>query len=220
MATGIDPDVRYCSQCGQPSPLDGLARFGDTLICPNCKNVYVQKLREGVAPVRPLFQYGGFWLRFVAALIDGIILGVAGSAVQLLLLGSAYRPFAGMRQDIPPDQALAAFGALMGTLALSMLVGVVIGASYEGFFVSRVGATPGKMVLGLKVVRPNGAPVNLGRAVGRYFAKWRSSMTLGIGYIIAGFDAEKRAMHDMIVDTRVIKADADAGAVPYAPTQV
>jgi len=76
------------------------------------------------------------------------------------------------------------------------------------------------MVLGLKVVRPNGAPVNLGRAVGRYFAKWLSSMTLGIGYIIAGFDAEKRAMHDMIVDTRVIKADADAGAVPYAPTQV
>ena len=55
------------------------------------------------------------------------------------------------------------------------------------------------MALGLKVVRPNGGPVNLGRAVGRYFAKWLSSITLGIGYIIAGFDAEKRAMHDMIV---------------------
>jgi uncharacterized RDD family membrane protein YckC len=210
MATGIDPDVRYCSQCGQPSPLDQLARFGDTLVCPYCKYSYVQKLREGVAPLQPAFYYGGFWIRFVAAVIDGIIMGVTSSAVQLLLLGSVYRPFANMREPMPPDQALAAFGAIMGTLALSMLIGVAIGASYEGFFVSRVGATPGKMALGLKVVRPNGGPVSLGRAVGRYFAKWLSSMTLGIGYIIAGFDAEKRAMHDMIVDTRVVKADSAA----------
>ena len=71
-----------------------LARFGDTLICPNCKYSFVQKLREGVAPVQPAFRYGGFWIRFVALLIDGIILGVAGSAVQLLLLGNAFRPFA------------------------------------------------------------------------------------------------------------------------------
>ena len=216
MATGIDPDVRYCSQCGQPSPVDQLARFGDTLVCPNCKYSYVQKLREGVAPVQPVFYYGGFWIRFVAAFIDGIILAVTSSAVQLLLLGSVYRPFANMREPMPPDQALAAFGALMGTLALSMLIGVAIGASYEGFFVSRVGATPGKMALGLKVVRPNGGPVSPGRAFGRYFAKWLSSMTLGIGYIIAGFDAEKRAMHDMIVDTRVVRADS-AALAPQPP---
>ena len=44
-------------------------------------------------------------------------------------------------------------------------------------------------------------------------------MTLGIGYIIAGFDAEKRAMHDMIVDTRVIKVDS-AAVAPYSPPQV
>src|ERR1035438_5404759 len=108
--------------------------------------------------------------------------------------------------------------SMMGTLGLSMLVGVVIGASYEGFFVSRVGATPGKMALGLKVVRPNGGPVSLGRAIGRYFAKWLSSITLCIGYIIAGFDAEKRAMHDMICDTRVIKADS-AAVAPYTAQQ-
>jgi uncharacterized RDD family membrane protein YckC len=216
MATGFDPDVRYCSQCGQPSPLDQLARFGDTLVCPNCKNSFVQKLREGVSPVQPVFQYGGFWIRFVAALIDGIIMTVTSSAVQLLLLGSAYRPFANMREPVPPDQALAAFGAIMGTLALSALIGIAIGASYEGFFVSRVGATPGKMALGLKVVRPNGGPVSLGRAFARYFAKWLSSLTFGIGYIIAGFDAEKRAMHDMIVETRVIKVDS-AALVPQPP---
>lgn len=219
MATGINPDVRYCSQCGQPAPPDQLARFGDTLVCPDCKNSYVQKLREGVVPIQPVFRYAGFWIRFVATLIDGIILGIAGSAVQLLLLGGALRPFMGIKPDAPPEEALAAFGALMGTLALSMLVGVVMGASYEGFFVSRVGATPGKMVFGLKVVRPDGGPVSLGRAVGRYFAKWLSYITFCIGFIIAGFDAQKRAMHDMIVDTRVVKADDSAGA-PYTPQQV
>jgi uncharacterized RDD family membrane protein YckC len=215
MATGTNPDVRYCSQCGQPAPLDEFARFGDTLVCPNCKNSYIQKIREGVAPAQPAFRYAGFWIRFVAALIDGIILGVVGSAVQLLLLGSAFGPMLRMRPDEPPDEALAAFGAIMGTLALSMLINTAIGAAYEGFFISRVGATPGKMALGLKVVRPNGGPVSLGRAVGRYFAKMLSFMTFCIGYIMAGFDAQKRAMHDMICDTRVIKADSLA-ADPYA----
>jgi len=207
MATGIDPDVRYCSQCGRPSPPDQLAHFGDTLVCPECKVSYVQKLREGVAPVVPAFRYAGFWIRFVAALIDGVILGVVSTALQFLLIGSAFRPFMSVQQPVPPDEALAVFGAMMGTLALGMLVNVLITSVYEGFFVARVGATPGKMVLGLKVVRPNGAPVTLGRSFGRYFAKWLSSLTFGIGYIIAGVDAQKRAMHDMIVDTRVVKAD-------------
>lgn len=210
MATGIDPGVRFCSQCGQPSPLDELARFGDTLVCPHCKESFVQKLREGVAPVRPVFIYGGFWIRFVALLIDGIILAVTSSAVQLLLLGTAFRPFTNQRTPIPPDQAMAAFATMFGAMAVSMLVSVAFGASYEGFFVARAGATPGKMVVNLKVVRPNGAPVSMGRAFARYFAKWLSSLTLCIGYLIAAFDAEKRGMHDMIVDTRVVRADSPA----------
>jgi uncharacterized RDD family membrane protein YckC len=219
MATGIDPDIRYCSQCGQPAPTDQLAHFGGTLVCPNCKNSYVQKLREGVAPARPAFVYGGFWIRVVAFLIDGIILGVASSTVLLLLVGGAFRPFAQLRADATPEQALTALAAIMGTFALGALVGEVMGASYEGFFVSRVGATPGKMVLSLKVIRSNGDPVSLGRAIGRYFAKRLSSITLGIGYIVAGFDAQKRAMHDMIVDTRVIKTDG-AELAPHPPPQV
>jgi uncharacterized RDD family membrane protein YckC len=218
MATGINPDIRYCSQCGQPRHIEELARFGGALICPDCKNTYVQKLREGVAPLHPAFRYAGFWIRVVALLIDGVILGVAGSAVQLLLLGNSFRPFTGMRPDASPEEALAAFGSMMGILGLSMLVGVVIGASYEGLFVSRVGATPGKMALGLKVVRPDGGPISLGRAFSRYFAKWLSSMALGIGYIIVGFDAQKRGMHDMICDTRVIKVDTSSAA--YTPQQV
>jgi len=74
-------------------------------------------------------------------------------------------------------------------------------------FVYKLGATPGKMALGLKVIRPGGGPVGLGRAVGRYFGKMLSAMALFIGYIIVGFDSEKRGMHDMICDTRVIRTN-------------
>jgi uncharacterized RDD family membrane protein YckC len=55
------------------------------------------------------------------------------------------------------------------------------------------------------VVRPNGGPIDLPRAVGRYFAKILSGIILLIGYIMAGFDGEKRALHDMICDTRVVR---------------
>jgi uncharacterized RDD family membrane protein YckC len=61
------------------------------------------------------------------------------------------------------------------------------------------------MALDLKVVRPDGGPISLGRAVGRYFAKIVSGIILAIGYIIAGFDDQKRALHDMMCDTRVIR---------------
>jgi uncharacterized RDD family membrane protein YckC len=51
----------------------------------------------------------------------------------------------------------------------------------------------------------DGGKVSYGRAVGRHFAKYLSSFTLGIGYIMAGIDDEKRALHDRICNTRVIK---------------
>jgi len=82
---------------------------------------------------------------------------------------------------------------------------MAVGATYESVFVGRLGATPGKMALGLKVVRPDGGPISLGRAVVRYFAKVVSGIILMIGYIMAGFDSQKHALHDMICDTRVIR---------------
>lgn len=96
-------------------------------------------------------------------------------------------------------------GPMFGLLGIAALVGIVLGCTYETFFVVKYGATPGKMALGLKVVRPDGSGIDVGRAIGRYFAKMLSAIIIYIGYIMAGFDAQKRALHDMICDTRVIK---------------
>ena len=185
----------YCSQCGQPKAEEELAHFGNILVCGACKPAYSQGLNEGIA-ARGAFHYAGFWIRFVAVIIDGLIVGFASAAVQVLLV------LPSLRTNGSPSGTAASI-ALVG---LAYLVSIAIGASYEGIFVYKLGATPGKMALGLRVVRPDGGPVSLGRAVGRYFAKMLSAIILLIGYIMAGFDREKRALHDMLVDTRVIKS--------------
>ena len=191
--TGTTPeslqDIRYCSECGRPWPADELVRFGDRLVCADCKNNFAQRLREGAVTGR--FVYGGFWIRALAAIIDAVLL-----LVPMLLLG-----------------AVGAIGSLSGdvttSIAFSMMmnvVGMFLGALYEGFFVARFAATPGKMALRLKVVMPDGGRVSFARAFGRYFAKVLNTFTLMIGYIMAAFDAEKRGLHDMICNTRVIRA--------------
>jgi uncharacterized RDD family membrane protein YckC len=185
----------YCSQCGQPKAELELAKFGDILVCGGCKPAYAQRLREGIAPLGT-FHYAGFWIRLLAAFIDGIILGFASAAVQAILFPSLMKP----------SFSTADASVNMALIGLAYLLGLTIGAAYEGLFISRLGATPGKLVLKLKVVRPDGGKISLGRAIARYFAKMLSAIILGIGYIMAGFDKEKRALHDMIADTRVIKA--------------
>ena len=194
-------EIRYCSECGRPSPVDQLARFGDVLICPGCRNNYAQKVREGMAPVAPVarYQYAGFWIRVVAAIIDSIILGVVNSILQFTVLGPMTGPV-----RIESGNPAAVFAAL-GAVGVLGTIGIVMACLYEGLFVSQMGATPGKMVLGMKVVRPDGSRVELGRAIGRYFAKILSALILCIGYLMVAFDSEKRGLHDLICDTRVVR---------------
>jgi len=201
MDTAYGPGTLYCAECGRPTAADDLARFGDLLICPVCKDSYAQKLREGVAPATP-FEFGGFWVRFAAVLIDGIILMVAGTIVQYAFLGNVTQRMQPPAPGTPPSVFLSAF---VGFMALAWGLNTFVSGMYESLFIGYLGATPGKMALSLKVVRPDGSPIGLGRSVGRYFAKMLSGLILGIGYLMAAFDSEKRALHDQICDTRVIR---------------
>jgi uncharacterized RDD family membrane protein YckC len=148
--------------------------------------------REGVAPAG-FVRYGGFWLRFVALLIDGFIIGIPIYILRVYGMGLSMTQIA----QYPNPQA--------GIIWLLVLISTALACAYEAFFLVRFGATPGKMALGLKVVRPDGSGITAGRAIGRYFARSLSGMILYIGFIMAGFDAQKRALHDRICDTRVIK---------------
>ena len=200
MQAAMPPENRYCSECGRPTLSDDLARFGDRLICPFCKDSYTQKLREGVMPVAGM-RYAGFWWRFLAWLIDNIILGTVTKVLQYALF-----PSTAVVTVMPPTtNPWEAIGPQLANLGWAMLLSTAISVTYATWFMGALGATPGLMALGLKVVRPNGSPIGYGRAVARYFASILSAITLCIGYLLIAFDPEKRALHDMICDTRVIK---------------
>jgi uncharacterized RDD family membrane protein YckC len=89
---------------------------------------------------------------------------------------------------------------------ISTILNFALPAAYEIWFVGKFAATPGKMACKIKVVTADGEKISYARSVGRHFAKYISGLILGIGYIMAGFDDQKRSLHDRICDTRVIKS--------------
>ena len=187
-----DPAVRFCSQCGIPHAADDLLELGQTVVCASCKDAWVQRLREGLLPgglAQQYRDYGGFWIRVGAVITDGIILWMLEMIITL-----------------PVSMAISRTGRLpFAMLGISMILNMGIAVLYESAFVVYKGATPGKLALSLEVIREDGTRPGWGLAVGRYFAKLVSSLTMGVGFIMAGLDDEKRALHDRICNTRVIR---------------
>jgi uncharacterized RDD family membrane protein YckC len=160
-------------------------------------------MREGVAQpgegaVPGPFGYGGFWRRFLAKFVDGIIMWVINVPFALLMGVGVFGTTGG---SVGTDQmarfVLIQFGY--------QLVAIGIGIGYDVFFIRKYDATPGKMALGVKLLRSDGSKLGVARIIGRYFSQWISALILGIGYIMAAFDDEKRSLHDRICDTRVVK---------------
>jgi uncharacterized RDD family membrane protein YckC len=148
--------------------------------------------------------YAGFWKRFLAHLIDGILLGVASLVVLIPAIG-----LMGLSGAMNTDEMEGSSPALgivaAGTITLSVLV-ITIGVwlYYALMESSKRGATLGKMALGLKVTDLAGNRISFGRATGRYFAKIISGAILGLGYVMAGFTQQKQALHDIIAGCLVV----------------
>ena len=87
------------------------------------------------------------------------------------------------------------------------MVFLLVKLGYEIFFLGKYGATPGKMVCKLRVVTAEGGRFGYGRAAGRALAEILRGMICYIGYIMVGFDSQKRGLHDHICNTRVVYTD-------------
>ena len=207
MATGVVEQVspqRFCSECGKPHSIDDLVQFGDASICAECKPIFVQRMREGTAGSIGAVVYGGFWRRFAAQMVDAAVmfymLFPAWVLIMAAVVFSALKTGAnGTDGASPLLQALPALFFFVAWPAVSIF--------YSVYFTKHGGSTPGKMLLGLKIVTASGGSIGTGRAIGRFFARGLSSLILYIGDIMVGFDSQKRALHDRICDTRVIRID-------------
>jgi uncharacterized RDD family membrane protein YckC len=195
-----------CSLCGRVLAHSDVVQIAGNWLCADCKPVFLSRLMaNGATAASPLApRYGGFWIRFGARMIDGLIFAVPAMVLGALLIPNMIRVSA--QGPTPPDRAF-----LLGIMSFS-LVFLLVGACYEILMLRYRGATVGKIACGLKVVRSDGHSLGWGVCVGRFFM-W-NVVTSGIPYlnsvlmvvtaIMIGVDDEKRALHDRVCDTRVV----------------
>jgi uncharacterized RDD family membrane protein YckC len=163
----------------------------------------------GTAPAGT-WQLAGWWSRVGAQIIDAIVIGVIATVI-LLVLGAI-----GATGFIADDTA----GAVTVILALFVggLCAVAAAIVYAPLMMAKTnGQTLGRMATGIRVVRANGKPIDFGYAMLReVVVKWllftvvAGSVTFGLAWFIDVlwplWDEENRALHDMVVDSRVIRA--------------
>jgi uncharacterized RDD family membrane protein YckC len=163
-----------------------------------------------VAYSRPGVQYAGFWLRVVAYLIDGVVMGLAFMAVFIpfaVMTGLA-AALGSMHPGEDPRDVGAIFGGtfflgLFTIVSLGILGGWLYHAKMES---SSWQATLGKKALNLRVTDMAGARVTFGRATGRHFAKLITGLIpLGVGFALAGLTERRQALHDMLASCLVLR---------------
>ncbi len=167
-------------------------------------------VQEAPKPV----EYAGIFRRFIASVIDGIIVNVIGSGVGFVaaMLANATGVF--NAADMPAiDPANPTIPAEMTTavmdylLILTLVAFLLVWLYYAGMESSGMQATLGKRVMGLKVTDVDGDAIGFGTATGRFLGKAISGLLLGIGYIMAAFTPKKQALHDIIAGTVIVMRD-------------
>jgi uncharacterized RDD family membrane protein YckC len=199
----------FCGSCGTPTgtPAAAIARpsVPPSYVGGSSHAAYADP--AGLVVSRG-FTYAGFWLRLVASLIDGVIMGLAAGVLLVpvfILTGMGTHLDGLAARGGRPDPAILIgfFGMILVFAAVSTLIQWLYHAYLES---GETQATWGKQALGLYVTDLMGNPITFGRASGRFFAKIVTGMIpLGIGYIMAGFTERKQALHDMIASCLVLR---------------
>ncbi|MBI2410408.1 MAG: RDD family protein [Candidatus Kerfeldbacteria bacterium] len=135
-------------------------------------------------PGEQKFQYAGFWIRFLACILDWVVLGIIGyilfgNEVTRIESGSISVRYTGWKNIIP--------------------------FLYVLLFWLWLSATPGKLICRIKIIEIDGSKLSWQKALIRMFSYIPSALALFIGFIWAGFDSKKQAWHDKIAKTYVVK---------------
>lgn len=187
------PSQVVCRECGQLVAAEDTLRIDGAMICAACKPTYVQKMREGLATgAVPAFRYAGFWIRLPAAVIDGILMIAVSTAIDVAT-GATFLQSIGVRESD------------WGTRDWVLLaVDLVLDTTYQVVLVTRYGGTVGKLLCGIRVITADGRRLTYAHSLARALAQYVSLLPCGLGFVLAAFDSQKRALHDMICNSRVI----------------
>ncbi len=200
----------FCSNCGQAFAVAAaMARapmMSSSVAAPIVGGVAAAPAYAGYAAV-PRVEYAGFWVRFLAFLIDNAVMGVGFVLILIPLI--FLTGLGGIIGEIHPNEDLNDAGIFMlfGLLFLAATVSLLWTWLYHALMESSEWqATVGKRLLGLVVTDMAGQRVSFGRATGRHFSKIVTNMVPAfIGYIMAGFTERKQALHDMLAGCLVLR---------------
>ena len=220
----VNPDIStFCSTCGAPipaatpgapSPLSATptpyATPGPYAASPYPNAGPYSATGQPVSPhwrPNPGIAYAGFWLRFVAYIVDNLIVGIPLAIVAVLFFFGAggLQAIRELQPNEEPGPRFIAF--LFAWVGGFLVVALISNWLYFAYFeTSSWQGTPGKKMLNLYVTDLNGSAVTFGRASGRFFARIITRMIpLGIGYILAGVTEKRQALHDMIASCLVLR---------------
>jgi uncharacterized RDD family membrane protein YckC len=218
----------FCPSCGQPTSGQPAAPRGiplaptgftpqpaasapSTAIPPAMPAAY-----PPAAVARPI-GYAGFWLRFVAAIIDIIILWIPlAFGIFWAVAGSGLLNLIRSGQIQSPDAVMSFVGvSVILRIALALLIGslVIPWLYFACMECSSWQGTVGKKTLGLYVTDLQGNRISFGKATGRFFSKiifqifpYAGPLLLyPIDCICAGLTEKKQALHDMIASCLVLR---------------
>jgi uncharacterized RDD family membrane protein YckC len=200
----------FCSQCGQSFSVGAAVprapMIAVSAAAPMAGDVAASLDTPALPPV-PRVEYAGFWLRFLAFMMDSVVMGIGFVLVLIPLifltgLGSLLSRF-------HPDQELDDAGIffIIGAAFLVATLSLVLTWLYHALMESSEWqATVGKRLLGMVVTDMAGQRVSFGRSTGRHFGKIITNMIPAlIGYIMAGFTEKKQALHDMMAGCLVLR---------------
>lgn len=138
-------------------------------------------------------EYGGFWIRFGAYLIDALVVTIPFILVFWLVMPPVEPPL-----TMTEVASIWSLGSLLAALVYWLYYTVLEASAWQ--------ASAGKMAVGLRVVGHTGDRLSIGRSAGRSTAKIVYSFWLVIGFLMVGWTENKQGLHDIVATTYVVKA--------------
>ena len=177
----IQEHAKYCPECGALLFEPPNDYYGSQEISPKESSEYSINNIE----------YAGFWRRFAALIFDYII-----TIIMSFIFAFAFFI----------DKYYDSFIIKTFPIIIAILIRWLY---YAGMESSRWQATIGKLMIGIVVTDLDSKRISFGKATGRYFGKFISDLTLGIGYLMAAFTDKKQALHDKIAGCLVVDKQKD-----------
>jgi uncharacterized RDD family membrane protein YckC len=128
-------------------------------------------------------EFASISSRLIALILDGVVLGIVTGAIY----------------------------SLLGATRIEGILTFLFTILYQWYFLTKYnGQTPGKMILGIRVIKTDGSPLSDTDAIIRALGYSLNWVLLGFGWLLAYWSNNRQGLHDILAKTYVIKAPSQA----------